>query len=221
MQANDESIAEAKRNLADQAWRLNNLYKIQTKDGRIVPFRMNWAQQDLFDDLWYRNLILKARQLGMSTFIGVLQLDTVLFNDNIHCGTIAHDRESVEELFNRNIKATYDRLPEWLRQARPEESSTAKKLSFPNGSSIRVATSLRSGTMQILHVSEFGKVCAKYPDKAKEIVTGSFESVSTDGLIFIESTAEGREGYFYEYSQQAQANPVSYTHLTLPTKRIV
>ncbi len=210
----DNDTAEVKRRLGDQAWRLNNLYTIETKGGQVIPFRMNWAQEDLYESLWHRNLILKARQLGMSTFIGVLQLDTALFNKNTHCGTIAHDRESVEELFQRNIKGVYDRLPEWLRQAVPEESSSAKKLSFPNGSSIRVATSLRSGVVQLLHVSEFGKICAKSPDKAKEVVTGSFETVGQEGLIFIESTAEGREGYFYDYATQAQNSQDAQKELT-------
>ena len=37
--------------------------------------------------------------------------------------------------------------------------------------------SARSGTLQRLHVSEFGKICAQYPKKAREIVTGAFPAV--------------------------------------------
>ena len=78
-------------------------------------------------------------------------------------------------------------------------------LKFSNGSSLRVGTSLRSSTFQYLHISEFGKICARYPDKAREIVTGALNTVAVGQYIFIESTAEGREGYFYDMCKQAQA----------------
>ena len=68
-----------------------------------------------------------------------------------------------------------------------------RELSFSNGSRIAVGTSFRSGTLQFLHISEFGKICAKYPEKAREIVTGAIEALSIDGKLFIESTAEGNE----------------------------
>lgn len=61
----------------------------------------------------------------------------------------------------------------------------------------------RGGTLQLLHVSEFGKICRKYPEKAKEIVTGAFESVAAGNMLFVESTAEGMGGYFYDYSMDA------------------
>jgi hypothetical protein len=195
-----------RRQLDDQGWRLNNLYTITTKEGKKVPFRMNWAQQELWESLSLNNLVLKVRQLGISTFIQLLQLDTCLFNANTSCGVIAHDRESAEDLFHRNIKSPYEDLPESIRDAVTATSDTARQLRFSNGSVIRVGTSMRSGTYQILHVSEFGKICARWPDKAREIVTGSFETVPVGhGLKFVESTAEGREGYFYDYCQEARA----------------
>lgn len=199
------SAAELKRAMADQGWRLNNLYTITDKDGKLVPFRMNWAQQELFEQLWFNNLVLKVRQVGGSTFINIFQLDSAVFNDHMACGVIAHNQEAAEELFRKNIKTPYERLPESLRSAREIEIERAKQLVFDNGSSIRVGTSLRSGTINILHVSEFGKICAQYPHKAREIVTGSLETVGAGNIVFIESTAEGREGYFFDYSQQAQA----------------
>lgn len=55
--------------LGDWRWRLNNLYWITDKEGRRVQFKMNWAQEELFDYMHYMQVILKARQLGMTTFI--------------------------------------------------------------------------------------------------------------------------------------------------------
>ncbi|MCP4503677.1 MAG: terminase, partial [Deltaproteobacteria bacterium] len=62
------------------------------------------------------------------------------------------------------------------------------------------------GTLKYLHVSEFGKICAKYPDKAKEIVTGAFEAVGAECVITIESTAEGKGGYFHKFATEAENN---------------
>ena len=80
---------------------------------------------------------------------------------------------------------------------------SAKELSFSHGSSIRVGTSLRSSTLQYLHISEFGKVCAKNPEKAREIVTGALNTVHVGQSIVIESTAEGREGAFHNIWEDA------------------
>ena len=190
-------------NLNNRLWRLNNLYWIVNAQGRRVKFKLNWAQKALISNLWYLNLILKARQLGMTTFICILFLDTCLFRDNTHCGIIAHNREDAEEFFANKVKYAYDNLPSAIKEGRLAPSDSSKKLSFNNGSSIRVGTSLRSGTFYMLHISEFGKICARYPQKAKEIVTGSINTVHAGQFIFIESTAEGRDGYFYKYCMEA------------------
>ncbi|WP_232324116.1 MULTISPECIES: hypothetical protein [unclassified Variovorax] len=73
---------------------------------------------------------------------------------------------------------------------------------------------MRSGTIHRLHVSEFGKICAKFPDKAVEVMTGSIPAVPTNGILVIESTAEGREGDFYTMTQIAQAVHLSKAELT-------
>lgn len=197
--------ALVKSTLAEQAWRLNHLYAITDKDGKKIPFEMNDAQQKFLTEIHSNNLILKARQLGFSTFINLLQLDTVLFVPNTACGVIAHTDDAAMELFRRNIKFPYDHLPDVVKTLNPPTSDSAHQIRFKNGSGILVATSMRSGTIQILHISEFGKICNQFPHRAREIVTGSLETVGKGNLVVIESTAEGKEGYFYEYVQTAKA----------------
>jgi hypothetical protein len=65
-------------------------------------------------------------------------------------------------------------------------------------SSIQVSNSGRSGTYFYVHISEFAKLCAMYAQRAKEVETGTFPAVPFDGFIFIESTAEGMAGRFFE-----------------------
>jgi len=210
MSLTPEQIEFAK-NMADPMWRISNLYKIIIKgdgdeDGLVIQFRPNRAQMRFLSRLHHRNIILKARQLGFTTLIAIVWLDHALFNANSRCGIVAQDREAAEVIFRDKVKFAYENLPEALRIAMPLKADNAKELLFAhNNSSIRVATSMRSGTIHRLHVSEFGKICAKFPDKAKEVVTGSIPAVPLNGITVIESTAEGAEGRFYEMTQKAIA----------------
>lgn len=206
------SAADLAANLDNPVWRLSNLYKIIIKgddddESLVVQFKPNRAQRRLIARLWHRNIILKARQLGFTTLIAIVWLDTALFSKSpIRCGIIAQDREKAEEIFRDKVKFAYNNLPEELRASMPLESENKSEIVFAhNGASIRVSTSMRSGTIHRLHVSEFGKICAKAPDKAREVVTGSIPAVPTSGILVIESTAEGQDGEFYDMSERARA----------------
>lgn len=194
----------AEQLLNDPHWRLNHLYYIIDKSGNKELFKLNWAQEKLYNEMWYCNLILKARQLGISTFVSLLFLDCCLFNSNQHAGIIAHTREDAEMLFRR-VKFAYDSLPVEIKALHMANTDNARERQLSNGSTLRVGTSMRSSTLQYLHISEFGKICAKYPDKAREIITGALNAIAPGQYVFIESTAEGREGYFYDMCKEAQA----------------
>lgn len=200
--------------LGNQLWRLNNLYYITNRRGKKVKFKMNFVQRWFFSNLWYLNIILKARQMGFTTFIQILFLDIALFESDQRLGVIAHTKPDAQTIFRDKIKFAYENLPEEIRQWRKLKSDTNMELLFNNNSSIRVGTSMRGGTLQYLHVSEFGKICRHYPEKAKEIVTGSLEAVEAGQMVFIESTAEGKSGYFFDYCQTARLLLLSGQTLT-------
>lgn len=200
-----DELRQLKPTFRNRETRFANYYKIVDKDGKIHPFKFNWAQKELNDSLHNMNIILKARQLGMSTFISIMFLDACLFQPNISAGIIAHTKEDAQQIFKK-IRFAYDNLPSFIRYAYPATSDSVRELAFPNGSSIRVGTSLRSQTFQYLHISEFGYICAHYRDKAQEIISGSLNTVAPGQHIFIESTAEGKEGYFYDMCQYARFN---------------
>jgi len=199
---------------ADPLWRLNNLYFITNKAGKVVPFKLNDAQVNLYDELWYLNIILKARQLGFTTFIDLMFLDACVFNSNIRAGIIAHTLDDAGVIFRDKVKFAYDHLPDQIKAINPAIEDSAKTLTLKNNSSLRVGTSMRSGTLQYLHVSEYGKICAKHPEKAQEIKSGALNAVEKGQFIFIESTAEGREGHFYDMCQKAQHHAEQNSKLT-------
>jgi hypothetical protein len=189
---------------SNPVWRLHNLYWITDKAGQVVKFKPNAEQLEFLEALHYRNVILKARQLGFSTLIQLLGLDTAVFTSNIRAGVIADTQPNAEIIFRDKIRFAYDRLPDGIKEARSATTDSSTELLLSNNSSVRVGVSMRSGTLQFLHVSEFGKICAKSPDRAREVVTGAIPALSADGFLFIESTAEGREGKFYEMCEQSR-----------------
>lgn len=202
----DEKLA---RTIGNRAWRLDNLYYIMDKNGKKILFKANDAQRGLMGSLWYLNVILKARQRGFTTLICILWLDIILFNSNVRCGIIADTLPNSMVIFRDKIKFAYDNLPEALKEKLPAIKNDAGELILSNNSSIRVGTSMRSGTLQYLLISEFGKICRKYPEKANEIITGSLNTVAEGQFIVIESTAEGQGGRYYETCMEAQADMLS------------
>lgn len=193
--------------LGNQLWRLDNLYWIETKEGAVIRFRLNWAQRELLENLWYRNDILKARQLGISTVTGIFMLDTCLFAPNKRCGITDKNDDEVKAKL-RNIKFAYemlDHVPEnptdWdlalaeIGREKKRQVTITKNnetlLQFNNRSFVKVGSSLRAGTYQIFHISELGYIAAHNAQRAKEIVTGGINSAGKTAYVIKESTHEG------------------------------
>jgi hypothetical protein len=199
----------------DKLARLSDgFYRIKDKAGMIVPFVMNEDQALFLGQRHGMDLVLKARQKGFTTVIQIDMLDDCLFIPNIAAGIIAHNRDDAEAFFADKIKFAYESLPDEFRRLVTADQDRANTLKFSNGSSIRVGTSLRSGTFQRLHVSEYGKLCAKFPDKAKEVKSGAFNTVQAGMSITVESTAEGQAGHFFELTQAARRKQDAKAELT-------
>jgi len=196
---------EFKAKLADPHWRLCHLYYITNVEGETVLFHPNPLQKRFLKEIWHRNIIVKARQLGFSTLIQLIILDACLFNANYKAAVVSYDLDSAKDIRNNKIKFAYDHLPPHLRSTIPLKTDNITQLEWSNGSSISVGMSARSQTLQFLHVSEFGRLCVESPARALEVITGSLPSVGLDGMIFIESTARGEEGYFFQYAMDAKA----------------
>ena len=190
-------------NLKDRSWRLNNLYRIIDKNSDSIPFKLNSVQQDVLDNMHSRNLILKARQVGMSTFSVLYLLDEVLFNKNISAGIVSYSLEHAQHIFKKIIGHALDTLHEKIRSLTGIVQRSAREIRFNNGSSLRVDTTLRGASYPLVLVSEFGKTCARNPQKAEEVITGTLQTVPPTGKIIIESTGEGSEGYFAEMVMNA------------------
>ncbi len=208
------SQIEVREKYENKYWRLNNLYWIIDKKGQRVPFRLNEMQEIFYDNLWYLNVLLKARQWGGTTFTDIYFLDECLWNPNVEAGIIAHNKEDAKKIFRRKVKYPYDNLPDQIKSRVYPLTDSKEELALSNNSTIYVGTSMRSGTLQYLHISEHGKICSKYPEKAEEIMSGSLNAVDPGQMIIIESTAEGATGDFYDICQTALERSKTDTKLT-------
>ena len=148
----------------DKRWRLSNLYYIINERGERVKFVPNWVQQDLLDEMWYLNLVIKSRQLGVTTLADLWLLDDSLFNANVSGAIIADNERKATEIFREKIRFPYDNLPLGLRRARYLETDQSHTLVFDNKSRVTVGVSVRGLTFQNLHVSELVYVCDETRD---------------------------------------------------------
>ena len=220
-QHNERIVKELTENpdlIKDKRWRMNNLYWIITKDGTKEIFSMNRAQKHFFDNYllppegmpYHRHIILKSRQLGFTTFIDIHILDEILFNTNREGLIVAHKVQDATEIFDRKIDFAIRNMADDVKNAFFKlQRNSAKKIQVVvdygpeagSTSSIQVAASGRSGTFFYVHISEFAKMCVQYPKNAAQVEGDTFPAVPFDGFIFIESTAEGMAGRFYEMFQ--------------------
>jgi len=143
-----------------------------------------------------------------TTYEAIDSLDDTLFTRGFSSLFIAHTKEDAIEIFDKKVDLAWRNInPNLVNLIWKVDTSTANKLKFDftngNFSQMTVSNSGRSGTHNRVHISEYAKLCAKYPAKADEIITGTIPSVPMDGRIDIESTAEGMGGHFYDIFWEA------------------
>nr|WP_295467482.1 hypothetical protein [Mesorhizobium sp.] len=106
-----DGVKHAIDRLADPYWRLRNIYWVANKEGHPELFQP-WPEQEKFlDEIWFRNVIPKARQRGFSTVVQLLMLDACLFTPNTNAAVIAQDEASALKIFDTKIKFAWLRRP--------------------------------------------------------------------------------------------------------------
>ena len=215
-EARDEALEQLRVNLSDRKWRINNLYWIKDDQGNHVKFVMNEIQEYLFDNLWYFNVILKARQHGITTLLCIMFLDDTLFSMK-DSETIAHTMFDSQKIFDAKTRYAWNNLPESLKGEFEIDQNNARTLKFKRNNdeaSIYIGTSLRGGTLQNLHITELATIDQREPDKALEIKTGALNTVHQGQMVIVESTAKGQYGVFYDICKQAMETEKEGRELT-------
>ena len=187
--------------LGDAHWRLTSgeLYKIINKQGQLVPFIPRPEQVEVIRHLLAGNwlIIIKARQLGLSTAIGVFVADLLLFNANFQASLVEINAALASRKMDRIIKTAIESLPDWLGQFVDIDKSNNSQLSLDmesKGKSMFFAgVNARGGTNQFLWVSEWGPIQHEDPARSSAIRTGALPSAK-QGLCVVETTWMGGKG---------------------------
>lgn len=201
-----------------------NVLKIVDKQGNVVPFRMNRGQKLAHDMLEkqlaetgrVRALVIKARQVGISTYVEGRFFWKVTGRKNSHAFVLSHLAESTKSLF-KMVKGFYNNAPHDIFKP-TINSATVNSLEFLDlNSSYRIGTARtesvgRSQTNRFVHCSE----AAFYPNSG-EIVKGLLQSVPlTDSEVIIESTANGVGDWFHEQVMKALAGESEWIVIFVP-----
>lgn len=222
---------------SDPRWYIENFLLIRDKSANIIPFKLNRAQQIVMDQIEKdmregrpkRYIVLKARQMGLSTlFEGLIFHDTAT-HENKNSLIIAHEESASTNLFQMS-KLYFENLNELIRPMK--RYANGKVLSFENPtnddaerhrnpglrSKISIATAGagevgRSSTTHNLHASEV----AFFPD-AQTTMLGLLQSVPNqpNTLVVLESTANGVGDWFHTVWQNAEKGLNDFTPIFLP-----
>lgn len=182
------SLPTAIRNKLENVYHFLSKLYIKDKSGKIIPFKLNTEQRSVIEPfLEGKNIvILKARQLGMTTLMTALLFwRAIVSPDPISCVSLLHKKDAADEVFLK-YKGYYYGLPELIRPTLTKETSNYYR--FDSGSSVQAVTAaghagLRSYTINLAHVSE---LC--FYEDPDEILSNVLSALNGNQLI-IESTA--------------------------------
>ena len=185
------------------------LLRVRTRMGTFAPLQPNRAQKEFERRRGRANIVLKARQMGISTWVaGRFFLKTVTQPGTLSV-QVAHTQEAAEEIF-RVVRRFHSELPEELHEGVLRTSrANARSLVFPElDSEYRVETAGdpnagRGLTVQNLHCSEV----ARWPGDARATLAGLLATMPAErGEVVLESTAQGAHGCFYDEWMGSEAN---------------
>ena len=223
----DEKLLDVRRRLRDDfKYYSATCMKIRTKEGEIKPLILNPAQEDLDEIVRQqeeatgkvRVIILKARQQGLSTAVGAYLYHKVSQHKAQKAMVVAHKSDSTNALFTLT-KRYHENAPAPVKPH--TRYSTKRELTFDVlDSAFVVATAggegiARGETINHLHASE---LAFWNPMTAKENWSGLVQAVpnSPGTSIFIESTANGVSGMFYDLWKGAVSGENGYYPLFIP-----
>src|SRR5271166_1766589 len=188
---------------------------IRTKRINESDFQLNRAQREYSRRCTNQNVVLKARQLGITTYIAARLFVQTITQRGTLSMQVTQDRESAEDIF-RIVRRFWERLPDDAREGALRTSHrNARQLVFPDRDSEYCLASAeenagRGRTIQNLHCSEV----SRWGRKGDEALASLRAAVVPGGDIVLESTANGAGGLFYEEWQRA--DETGYTRHFFP-----
>jgi Terminase RNaseH-like domain len=182
----------------------------------LRPLFLNRAQKEYAQRCGKRNIVLKARQLGVTTYVAARFFVHTVTHPGTLSVQVAHDQQSAEEIF-RIVHRFVENLPAPLRKGALRTShANVRQVIFPViDCQYQIATAGdpnagRGLTIQNLHCSEV----ARWPRDAAGTLASLRAAVPPGGEIVLESTPNGACGCFYD--EWLRAHETGYTRHFFP-----
>ena len=179
---------------------------IRNRRGELVYLHPNLAQRQYARNRKTRNIILKSRQLGMTTYVAArFFLATVLRPGTVTL-QVAHSQEAAQQIF-RIVQRFFVHLGPETRRLLSPGIVNVRELAFDRADSRYLVDTAgnrnvgRGLTVHNLHASEV----ALWPGSPQETMATLLAAVPPGGEVAIESTPNGMGGYFYSEWQRARS----------------
>jgi hypothetical protein len=189
------------------------LLKIDNKDRRVVPFRHNSVQKEFELNKTRRNIILKARQLGMSSNILADMFIEAITIPNTTCVVVSHETLAAKRLLDR-IHFYYNNLD----NPKPQMGAGSRtEISFPELHSaiyIGTAGSMTFGRGDRIDHALLSELA--FYDDGERIINAVEEAVPLNGTIDIECSPNGEDNIFYLMWVRAREGKNSYHPFFFP-----
>jgi hypothetical protein len=179
---------------------IERVVRVRDRNGRVVPLRANAAQRRFEERRGRENVVLKARQMGITTWVAARFFLRTITRPGTTTLLVAHTREASESIFAM-VRRMWEGLPEDVREGalRPRRHNLGELVFAEIGSEFRVASAAdpnagRGLSVQNLHCSEV----SRWPGNAAETLAGLRAALAPGGELVLESTPCGAYGAFYE-----------------------
>tara|TARA_A100001515_G_C4588732_1_gene215391 strand:+ start:477 stop:2060 length:1584 start_codon:yes stop_codon:yes gene_type:complete len=211
----DQILKEIVKSGKDPVYFINNYAKISHPMRGLISFKTYDFQTDLinsFNDHRF-NVILKARQLGISTITAAYVAWLMMFHRDKNVLVIATKFGTAANLVKK-VKSIHKHLPNWMKIANISiDNRTSFELS--NGSQIKASSTSsdagRSEALSLLVVDE-----AAHVDGLDELWTGLYPTLSTGGRCIALSTPNGVGNWFHQTCIDAEIHNNDFFMTTLP-----
>ena len=205
---------EYKKCLVDPIYFMKKYVKIQHPIRGTVNFDLYEFQEKTLTDLVDHdfNIILKSRQMGISTLTAAYSLWLMVFHKDKNVLCISINQETSKEIVTR-VRFANDNLPSWLKVKEQEDNRLSLRLT--NGSQIKAVssagTSGRSSALSLLIIDE-----AAFIDNIEEIWLSAQYTLSTGGRAIMLSTPNGVGNFFHQTWIKAEAKENKFNTIRLP-----
>ena len=211
----EEILREVVKCGKDARYFINTYAKISHPMKGLIPFNTYEFQDDLLEDFnSYRfNVVLKARQLGISTISAAYIAWMMMFHRDKNVLVIATKFGTASNLVKK-VKSIIKHLPKWMKIATITVDNRSS-FELSNGSQIKASSTSgdagRSEALSLLVIDE-----AAHVEGLDDLWTGLYPTLSTGGRCIALSTPNGVGNWFHQTCVDAEINKNDFFLTTLP-----